>query len=123
MELLALFGKNFGLSFAGLALYGLFLYGRNLNDNKRDPRIFFKRNLHFGIWALLVQAIYSFIMALFPVLEKAVANWLIGIVKAAIPAMDFEIPEGYGVIVVYLLGGWLLSLWVKKNTKTKSNGR
>lgn len=115
MEFWKLFGNNIGLSLAGLIGYGFFLYGRNLKGNELKP--FLKKNFHFIIWALGVQLLYSLVLAGFPVLEHAVAKWMIGIIKAAVPGLDFEIPEDNLVTVVYLLGGWLLSLWAKERTK------
>lgn len=115
----SLFGKNIGLSIAGLLGYGLVVYGRKLKDY--TPKSFWIANEHFVLWAVSLQLLYSFVMALFPELERAVAVWLLGIVKAIFPAFDLQIPEGDVVTAVYLLGGWFLSLLAKRNTSKKDD--
>ncbi|WP_431129788.1 hypothetical protein [Flagellimonas flava] len=118
--ILHLFLKNFGLSLAGLVGYGLLLYGRKMKSVA--PLIFLNNNIRFAIWAISVQLLYSFVLAMFPALELAVANWFIGLIEGIFPPLkDLEIPQENAVTVVYLLGGWLLSLWVKRTTNKNTD--
>ncbi|WP_175288749.1 hypothetical protein [Flagellimonas eckloniae] len=109
-----LFGKNLGLSFLGLVILGLAVYGTDLSKNR--PGKFWVRHKHFAIWAILFQAVYSLVLALIPGLEPWIAKRVVATVEALLQ-MELNIPQEHVVTLVYLSGAWLLSLWAKRKGK------